>query len=52
MLEPGQAFGVSREGVGQNFDGHVPVEGRVAGAVDLAHPAGTEGGGDLVGAER
>src|SRR5262249_27100782 len=36
---------------GEHLDRDRPLEARVAGAVDLAHPAGTSLGQDLVGAE-
>ena len=35
---------VRREGFGQDLDGDVAIEPRVARAVDLAHAAGAEGG--------
>ena len=37
--------------VGQELQRHVATEPRVAGAVDLAHAAGAQQAGDLVGAE-
>ena len=43
--------GVVGEGLRQDLDRHVPSEPRVAGAVDLAHPAGADQAEDLVGAE-
>ena len=36
-LEAGQAVGISGERLGQDFERHVAVELRVAGAVDLTH---------------
>jgi len=33
---------------GQDLERHVPAELRVGGAVDLAHPAGADRGGDAV----
>jgi hypothetical protein len=39
------------EVLGQHFDRDVTAEPGVPGAVDLPHPAGAEGGNDLVGAE-
>ncbi len=50
-LEPGQALGVIREQVGQDFEGHIPAELRVPGAIHLAHAALADLGGDLIGAE-
>ena len=50
-LEAGQPFRVVDEGVGQHLDRHVTVQGRVVGAVDLAHPTRTDLGGDFVDAE-
>ena len=50
-LEPGQPLRVSCEGVGQHLDRHVAVERRIVGAVDLAHAARADLGGDLVDAE-
>ena len=35
----------------QHFDGDRPIEPRVLGAINLAHPAGSNRGEDLVGAE-
>ena len=50
-LETGEPFRVGRERFGQDLDGDVAIEARVARPIDLAHPAGPEGGEDLVGAE-
>ncbi len=50
-LEPGQAFGIIGEDVREDFQGHVPAELRVPGAVDDAHSTGTYLGGDFVDAE-
>ena len=50
-LEAGAALGVAGGAGGQHLDGDVAAQARVAGAVDLAHPAGADGGEDLVGAE-
>ena len=36
----------------QQLDGDLTIEPRVAGAIDLAHSAGAEGGNNLVGAKR
>ena len=37
--------------LGQDLQGHVPVEPRVVGAVDLTHAPRSQGPEDLVGAE-
>ena len=37
--------------LGQDLDGDVAIEPRVAGAIDLAHAACPQGGEDLVRAE-
>ena len=50
-LESRDAFGVSREHLGQDLDSDVAIEPRVACAIHLAHAAGPEGGEDLVRAE-
>ncbi len=44
-------FGIAGEACGQDLDGDVTVEPRVVRAVDLAHPAGADGGDDLVRSE-
>ncbi len=47
-LEASEAIGVGR-GVGrENFEGDVPLEFYVGGAIDLAHAAGAEGADDVV----
>ncbi len=46
-----EAFVVLDEGGGQNFDRDIAFELGVPGAVDLAHPAFAQLGGDLVRAE-
>ena len=47
----GNALVILRERGGQNLDGHVAVESRVARAVHLAHPPRADGAEDFVGAE-
>ncbi len=42
---------IARDGRDQNLDGHVAIELRVAGAIDLAHAAGAEQRDDVIGAE-
>ena len=44
-------FGFPGKMIGEDFDGDGAVKAGVAGAVDFAHAAGAEGGGDLVGTE-
>ena len=51
-LEAGEALGVLRHLERQHLDRDVATEGRVGGAVDLAHPAGPEGRGDPVVRQR
>lgn len=50
-LKPSEAVGISREGIRKNLDGHVAVEPRVAGAIDLVHAAGAERRENFVRAE-
>ena len=50
-LKAGEPFGIVGEKVGEDFDRHVAVELGVLRAIDLAHPAGPEGGENLVRAE-
>ena len=42
---------VSRQLARQQLDGDLTIEPRVAGAIDLAHASGPEGGHNLVAAE-
>ena len=51
-LEAGEALGVGGEGLGEELERDVAAELRVGGALDLAHPAGADGGGDAVMRER
>jgi hypothetical protein len=46
--KPSDAVGVLPEGLRQHLDRGLALEPRVTGAIDLAHAAGAEGGGDLV----
>ncbi len=48
ILSFAQAFGVIGEEVGEDFEGHIPAELRIVGAVDDAHPTGTYLGGDFI----
>src|SRR5436309_200769 len=50
-VEPLAELRVRGQRAWQNLDGDDPVEPRVAGAIDLAHPAGTKRSQDLVGTE-
>ena len=45
-LEPAKPIGISRKRLGQGFQGHLPVQLRIGGPVDLPHAAlADEGGG-------
>ena len=50
-LEPGQAVGISREGVGQDLQRDMTAQLRVSGLPDLPHAALADEGLDLVAAE-
>src|SRR5262245_8102943 len=50
-LEAGAAVGVRGERLAQDLDRHDPIEARVAGLVDVAHPAAAERRQDLVWTE-
>ena len=50
-LESGQAPGVGADGLGQDLDCDLALEIGIRGAIDLAHPAGAEGGDDFIRAE-
>jgi hypothetical protein len=50
-LEPRELFGIGCKEIRQHLDRHVPIELRVAGAIHLAHAAGTEDGLDLIWTE-
>jgi hypothetical protein len=41
-LETSKAFGIAREGVGQNFYGHGTIEFGIARFVNFAHATGAE----------
>ena len=51
LLEAVQPVGVGGEVGRQHLDGDVAVEAVVAGAIDLAHPAGAQQADDLVRSE-
>ncbi len=50
-LEPGQAFRIIGEQVGQDFEGHISVELGVPSPIHLSHAALAEQLDDLVGAQ-
>jgi hypothetical protein len=50
-LEAHQAIGIGREQLGQDLDGDIAVEVRIARAIDLAHAARAEGGDEFMGAK-
>jgi hypothetical protein len=47
-LKPREAIRIVRQRGREDFDGDVATELRIARAIDLAHPAGADGGEDLV----
>jgi hypothetical protein len=49
--EPRDAVGVAGEGIGEQLDGDVAPELRIARAIHLPHSAGADGRHDLVRAE-
>jgi hypothetical protein len=51
LLESAQTLFVYRESMRQHLDGDLTPKARVAGAIDLAHPAGTERCQDLIWAK-
>ena len=50
-LEPGNTFGVRGQRLGQHLDGHLAIECRVGGLVDLPHSAFADLGSNLIRAE-
>ena len=50
-LKAGETFGIVREQVREDFQGHIPAELRVPGAVDLTHAARADERDDLILAE-
>jgi hypothetical protein len=50
-LEAGEALGVLRKRLWQDFECDRPIEFRVSGTVDFAHPARTNLGGHFIRAE-
>ena len=51
LFETGAAAGVVRDIGGQDLDGDVAAQARIAGAVDLAHGARAQAGDDFIGSE-
>jgi hypothetical protein len=47
-LEPRETVGVVRKRFGQHFDRDLAIEARILRAIDLTHPAGADGGQNLV----
>jgi hypothetical protein len=50
-LKPRQAIRIGGEQLGQNLQGDVAIQLRIARAIDLAHPAGTQRSLDFVRTE-
>ena len=50
-LEAGEPIGIGREHVRQDLDRDIAPELRIARAIDLAHAAGPDQGGDFIRAE-
>jgi len=48
LLEAGAPAGIGRDVGGQNLDGHVASQSRIAGAVDFAHGSGSQTGDDFI----
>ena len=51
LLEAGAAAGIARDIGGENLDGHIAAQTRIAGPVNLSHGAGAQTGDNLVRAE-
>ena len=51
LLEALEPIGIERERGGQDLDGNVAAEPRIARAIDFAHAPGANRGNHLVGAE-
>jgi hypothetical protein len=43
VFESGQTIGSCRDLFGQDLDGHITPELRIACAINLSHPAGSDG---------
>jgi hypothetical protein len=50
-IEAGQPVRVARDRLGEDLDGDLALEARIASPIDLAHPARAEGRQDFVPAE-
>jgi hypothetical protein len=50
-FEAGKTFGVAGEISWEDFDGHLTVEARIPGTINLTHPAGSDGTHNLIGSE-
>ena len=50
-LEAGQSLGILGDGFWQHLDGHLPLQVRVCGAIDLAHAARADLRGDVIRTE-
>jgi hypothetical protein len=50
-LEPLPAFGIRRHGGRQHLDRDIAAQSWIAGTIDLAHPARSDGRDDLVRTE-
>ena len=48
LLEPPVQVRIGGESCGENFEGDVASEARIARAIDLAHAAGTDQGNDFI----
>ncbi len=51
LFESGAKIGIAGDVTGQDLDGDGAIEARVAGFVDLTHPARAQGADDLIRAE-
>ena len=47
-LEPREPGRIGRQLRGEHLDGHVAIEPRIARPIDVAHPAGADGGDDFI----
>jgi hypothetical protein len=50
-LEAREPFGILREDIRQNLEGHIAIELGIPGSIDLAHAAMPDQCGDFVGTE-